>query len=171
MFGFGYVAVSTLPFCSIFVIAVSWALTQAIHFIRKKEYKDLLVNIFSIPNVSVILPVFFVFLLFFTCNTAVNGSAGVGGMGWYIKPEYFTIEHLKTLILFYIIEFLCYSVLCYKEYRKDVIFYAVNISLFIFPLFRIGTGRDFCMRASISALFILMVIVIKKFCMAQEAVL
>lgn len=160
-----------LPFVGFFVIAVSWALTQAIHFIRKKEYKDLLVNIFSIPNVSVILPVFFVFLLFFTCNTAVNGSAGVGGIGWYIKPEYFTIEHLKTLILFYIIEFLCYSVLCYKEYRKDVIFYAVNISLFIFPLIRIGTGRDFCMRASIPALFILMVMVIQKICMAQQEVL
>jgi len=160
-----------LPFVGFFVIAVAWGTEKAIQFIKKKKYSELIRNIFSVPNISAIISIFIVFLLFFTSNTAVNGSAGVGGIGWYIKPEDFTVEHLKTLILFYVIEFFCYSLFCYKEYKKDIIFYAVNISLFIFPLIRVGTGRDFCMRASIPALFILMVMIIKKICAAQQEVL
>lgn len=169
--GLCMLAFAPLPFVGFFVIALAWASTQMIPLVKRKEYTYLLKTIFSVPNISAVLSIFTVFLLFFTCNTAVNGSAGVGGIGLYIEPEKFTGEHLKTLLLFYCIEFLCYSFLCYKEYKKDVIFYVINISLLIFPLIRVGTGRDFCMRASIPALFILMVMVMNKICAMQQEIL
>ncbi len=65
------------------------------------------------------------------------------------------------VFMFYIIfltyEFALLWLLFYKEKRLNLWWYVVGGSLIIIPLIRLGTFTDFCMRASIPALFILMV--------------
>lgn len=156
------------PFIGFFILCVAWAVPVLGHMVKKREYKRLFQVVFSIPNLTSIASIFVVFLLFFQCNSATNGSTGVGGIGWYIEPKNFTWKTLEILIVFYLLEFLIYTILLYKENKHNLLFFVSNISLFIFPFIRIGTGRDFCMRASIPALFIIMILVIKKLCKAWE---
>lgn len=156
------------PFVGLFIIFAVWAVAQIIGFVRKKEYKELFKTVFSIPNIAAILSVFPVFLFFFGCNKVANGSMGIGGIGWYIEPDNFTIKHFEILIVFYILEFLIYSVVLFKDHKRNLLFYAANLVLLICPLIRIGTARDFCMRASIPALLFLMILVMDKLNKAWE---
>lgn len=152
---------SPLPFIGIFIIFVLWAIYEGIRYVQQHRIKELVRDIFSIPNICAILSIFIVFLLFFSCNTATNGSAGVGGIGFYIAPQDFSFARVLILILFWILEFLVYVALIFKENKRNILFYIITISLLAIPLFRIGAGRDFCMRASIPALFLLMIFVIQ----------
>lgn len=151
-----------LPFVGIFAIFVLWAVPLIYKHVKGSRYKELLSQVFSIPNMAAIFSVFVVFLLFFSCNSATNENQGIGGIGWYIAPEQFTLKQFVFLLLFYIIQFLVYSILVFNDNRNNWLFYIINIWLFICPFIRVGTGRDFCMRASIPALFILMVLVIQS---------
>lgn len=84
-------------------------------------------------------------------------KAGVADSGLIFKiyPEHKTVT---LYILFIIVEFLIYFCLMGKEARKYR-FYAVTLAeLLLFPLYRAGMNNDFTMRASIPALFILMVL-------------
>lgn len=159
------------PFVGFFGICVMWALFEAVCLIKESKYKQLLKSVFSIPNIIAILSVFVVFGLLFLCNAAVNGSTGAGGMELYTESEDYSNKQFLCTLMFYVLEFLVYSVLIFKENKKNLIYWVINIILVICPLIKVGTGRDFCMRASIPALFILMIMVIKKICQAQTEVL
>ena len=50
-----------------------------------------------------------------------------------------------------------YLLLIWSFHKKEVIFYAVAISLFFIPAIHIGVSNDFCMRASIPGVFVTMV--------------
>jgi len=150
-----------LPFVGLFIIFVVDAIEQLIEKSKHNESMLWLKQAFSVPNICAMLSIFIVFLFFYSANTATNGNTGVGGIGLYIRIEDFKILYLITLIVFWILHFLCYSMIVYKENRKSILFWTINISLFLIPLFRVGSSRDFCMRASIPALFILMIYVLE----------
>lgn len=156
------------PFIGFFILAVVWAIPEMLKKMKKGENKELLRLIFSVPNIAAIITIFTVFLFFFQCNSATNGNTGVGGIGWYIQPKDFNGKTLEILIIFYLLEFLIYAVLLYHENKNNLLYYTAVVSLFLFPFIRIGTGRDFCMRASIPSLFVIMVFVIKKLCKEWE---
>lgn len=151
------------PFVGLFVLTAAWAASEIVCNVRQNACRTILKQIFSIPNLTSVATVFVVFLLFFKENTAANGSSGAGGIGWYIAPWEMTSEQLLVLVLFYIFEFFAYSVLIYKENHNNLFFYVCNTWLFICPFIRVGTGRDFCMRASVPALFMLMCMVVEYF--------
>lgn len=150
-----------LPFVGIFLIMISDACFIALNYVKKKQYKALLKEIFSIPNLCAIGSIFIVFLLFFSCNTATNGSVGKGGIGIYLPLLEHPKEAMVVLLLFCVIEFGLYSLLIWKDKRGDRLFYIINVSLLVIPIIRIGAGRDFCMRASIPANLVLMVFVLQ----------
>jgi hypothetical protein len=65
------------------------------------------------------------------------------------------------VFMFYII-FLIYEVmliwlLFYRDHRNNLWWYVAGGSFIVIPLIRLGTFTDFCMRASIPALFLLMI--------------
>lgn len=68
-------------------------------------------------------------------------------------------DHPLKYFMFIILEIGIYFLLLYKYQKKNSFYYYILINLLMIPFFKIGAASDFCMRASIPALFILMVLV------------
>lgn len=154
--GLCVLASAPLPFLGLFVLLA----VDGVHQLRDTygiNLKKWCGKVCSAVNVSAAFSILPVYGLYFSGNTAANGSYGEGGFGFYVAPENFTIIQLLWLLLFYMFNFLIFSVLIYTDYKKDVLFHTLNLSLFLIPIFRLGEGRDFCMRVSVPALFLLMV--------------
>ncbi len=64
---------------------------------------------------------------------------------------------LIYLFLFLFLEWFFLWMMFFTPIKKNASWYVVGISLLLIPLFHIGTSDDFCMRASVPALFMLMV--------------
>ena len=142
-----------LPFCGIFVIFIAEGIKC---FFEKNKKIKFWREVFSIQNLCAILSIVPVFGLFYTTNTATNGNVG-GGIGLLWTLHDLDIEKLFVFVLFFFIEVGVYTIFLFKWRRKDFLFWIVNVSLIVIPFIRIGESRDFCMRASIPALFILMI--------------
>lgn len=67
-----------------------------------------------------------------------------------------TVYRLTFTILFVLLEVGIYLYLLFKNVEDKRLFSVVAISLMVIPFIRIGTAGDFCMRASIPGLFIVM---------------
>ena len=67
-----------------------------------------------------------------------------------------------SLILFLILEVGFYAILLYKENKYNMLYWCILLMLIAFPLFRVGGGADFSMRASIPPLLILALLIIDK---------
>lgn len=145
-----------LPFIGLGVILIFIAVPMAFHTLKEKQYGKLLGEIFSIPNISAVLSIFIIFMLFFQSN--ISGAS----FGLSDPPSSFDFLRIGTLLLFYLLEFGIYMLLIRKQHKKDIVFLAIVISLVVIPFFKVGHGYDFCMRASIPALFILMIFVIQN---------
>lgn len=63
---------------------------------------------------------------------------------------------IGTYCLFIILEIGVYSFFVAKRQRKNALFYLIVVSLLLIPFVKVGDSADFCMRASIPLLFILM---------------
>lgn len=94
---------------------------------------------------------------FLYLNTNLSGSRF---MAENTKGPQFE-SSLAKLVIFLILEIGIYSVLLYKYHQNNKLYYFIVVCLGIIPLIRVGYSNDFCMRASIPALFILMVWVIE----------
>ena len=57
--------------------------------------------------------------------------------------------------------FICYSAVIFKTFKEIPLFYVVNAQLLLLPFFKFGLYNDLCMNASIPAMFLLMVFVIR----------
>lgn len=68
---------------------------------------------------------------------------------------------LAKLVIFLILEIGIYAALIYKYNKENKIFYFILVCLCVFPPIKVGYSVDFCMRASIPALLILMLLVMK----------
>lgn len=67
---------------------------------------------------------------------------------------------LFKYIVFIFLEIGVYFFVLYKYYKKNLLFYFILIGLLIIPPIKVGNSCDFCMRASIPLLTILLVYVI-----------
>ena len=65
-------------------------------------------------------------------------------------------------VLFCIIEFGFYMMILWRNNKKNKFYYLLLIVLVACPLIRVGDAQDFCMRVSIPALFILMILCIEE---------
>ncbi len=76
--------------------------------------------------------------------------------------SYFDIfELLKFLLYFFLLEVGLYLILIWKFNKKEPLFYIALVSLLIYPFIKVGISNDFCMRATIPALIILFLLIIK----------
>lgn len=82
-------------------------------------------------------------------------SSGTTGLT-FTKPSLV----FMTYIVFLFFECLVYYILIFKKQGKKPLYYVSLITLLIVPLIRVGSGIDFCMRASIPALVILFTLII-----------
>lgn len=142
--------IGLLPFLCIF--SVSWIIRQ----VKKGDIKSIVREVLSIPNLSAVVTIFPTAYLFFSCN--------ISGTQFRMLPiEKFDRLRIVGLILFYILEFGVICLIIYPRYKKSAVFHTAIISLILIPFFELGSpgARDFCMNASIPALFILMILTIQ----------
>ena len=140
-----------LPFVGLLLFFV------AIFFesLAKNGFKDTLKECLSVQNICASIGIFPVFYLYFKTNVA--GSY----IGFYEVVDTFGIRHIIFLVAFYLLQFGIYCLLIGREYKKSTVFWTVVISLVLIPHIKVGFSRDFCMRASIPALLILMILIIQ----------
>ena len=129
------------------------------HF-NRDGFKFIIREIFSVQNICSITSLLIVFGLFFASNSRTNVSQG-GGIGM-LSLNRFDFDHIMEIILFWLCEFGIYCLFIKKFFQKDYLFKVVILLLMLIPLFWIGgpTSRDFCMNASLPALYILMIYMI-----------
>lgn len=155
--GLSILPYAPIPFIGFIPIFIAFSLPQYVTWFKNREFKCIIEETLSIPNISTIFTVFVVFLLYFRCNVSYATGAGGKSFGLFVPIEAFDIQRIFTLLLFYIIEFGIIALLIYPMYKKDKLFWVIIFTLIVIPQFRIGTGRDFCMNASLASLFILMI--------------
>lgn len=144
------------PFVGLALILISMFAYECIKNIRSKEMIiDIFKQIFSMPNICAIISIFIPFTLFFKCNVVA------GFLQFYIPINEFELVNVVYLLYFAFIEYMVYSIFIINKYKKNYLFYTINILLLMFPLFSIGPSRDFLMRASIPELFCMMIFVIE----------
>lgn len=163
---FAFIGLSVLPYAPIPFIGFIpifgvIALPDYIAWFKSKKFKSIVEETFSISNVAALLTIFIVFLFYFRGNVSYTTGAAGKSFGLFVPIEAFDVKRIFTLILFYILEFGIIAFLIYPIYKKDKLFWMVIIVLIVIPQFRIGTGRDFCMNASLAPLFILMIMTIR----------
>ena len=80
--------------------------------------------------------------------------------------ELFDKTRIIGILLFWLLEFGIIAALIYSKYKKNPLYCVVIGSLLVMPLFEFGKrgGRDFCMNATLPALFILMMFTIRYVC-------
>lgn len=86
--------------------------------------------------------------------TALIGMIG-GGFLYFFPPE------SSIYYLFLLLEAGVYLIPLWYAYRDMPVYYITWIVFLITPLLKIGSGADFCMRASIPAVITLMVLVMR----------
>lgn len=148
-----------IPFVGMFMLMAGYALCTGWDEWKRKKFREIkLKNIFSIQNIFACIAILPVFGTFFMMNTAVNkNSSSI----LFVPLEAFDSRRILTLLLFYLLEFGIYCFLIFQRYKKDPIYWILIISLVIIPVFQVGGGRDFCMNASLPALYTLMIFMIR----------
>lgn len=157
---------STLPFVGLLMLVCFFCLSR----IFKKSNKD------KEKNMGIRIREYSYCLIKETCTVQNIIGGGIIGIGSFLYlmnnssasvimgentrgPEF--DNSIAKFIVFLILEIGVYGVLIYKYHKEDKLFYFIMFCLCIIPPIKVGYSVDFCMRASIPALFLLMILVIK----------
>lgn len=90
----------------------------------------------------------------------IGGLLYLSGRG---RPVNIIPLHYDLLLWFYFLEAGIYLFLVRQKKTQSGLWWLCSITLLIFPLIKIGTNIDFCMRASIPGLLLIYFWVIKRF--------
>lgn len=74
------------------------------------------------------------------------------------NPIHYTKGYLFLYVLFMLIEVGLYAFVIYPYQKQNALYWLCLIVLAVCPLIHIGSGQDFCMRASIPALLVFMLL-------------
>ncbi|MCM1217612.1 MAG: hypothetical protein NC548_24235 [Lachnospiraceae bacterium] len=139
---------STIPFVGLLPIAVYF------YGKRVKTDRRLWKEVFTFQNVIGVVLIGGTVFLYLIGNL----SGGVIGRE---KAAFAAVEPMALLLkylLFYFLEFGVYLYFVCKYREKDSMVYLITVILLICPFIKVGYQQDFCMRASVPALFILMLL-------------
>lgn len=148
---------STLPFVGLAVITIFLCFTRTYPerertlFKRNGYFHTLIKDTVTLQNLLGGGIIGILSALYLGSNTAGNLS------DQQLDPE--MQNNLSKYVIFLIIEVGIYIIIIYKYNQKNKLFYFICLSLAIIPPIHVGASNDFCMRASIPALFILMILV------------
>ena len=148
---------SPLAFCGIFSYFVWISVVYLKKSLKTKKFKLFLSKIFSKNNL-IILPLIITVYLYFKSNSTVD-SEKISFM--FSSAKNIRIKEVIELLCFIFMEAGIFFVLMWNKYKSDIVFQITLVLLLVIPMFRVGGCGDFCMRASIPAILILMVFVAK----------
>jgi hypothetical protein len=127
-----------------------------VNSIKNNNFKSFIADVFSPQNCTALFSILPVFLLYFAANNSSSAYGFRFNSDYIIKSP-----GLLFLLIFWSLECGIYLLFIFSANKKNYIYYITGIALFLIPVFRIGAGNDFAMRASIPALFILMIMIIQ----------
>lgn len=144
---------STIPFVGLIPIVIY----LYIRFIMedRKRWKEIITP----QNIIGVFVIGASMLLYLIGNIS-GGMVGVEQTGAYV-PE--PAARLLRYLLFYFLEFGVYMYFVCKYHKKDPMVWLIVCILVVCPLIKVGSKYDFCMRASVPALFILMLLCMDTF--------
>lgn len=146
-----------IPFIGLLPIFICLFIKEMIPQLKRHNYIYIIKEIFSVPNIMASITIFPVMWLFFKANVSFSEANGGHYIDWFVPWEAFDMPRVKTLLLFYFLEFGIYMIFIWKKYKMDSMFWIMLVTLIIIPFFKIGSIRDFCMNASLPMLLVLMV--------------
>lgn len=149
-----------LPFIGLLIIMLVFFCVQLRKSIKQHITASLVKGLFSIQNLTAAVIITPIMGMFFFCNTTVSSESG----GFYLLPlELFDHFRVTGIVLFWIFQFGVIAALIFPKYKRSYLFYTLVISLVLIPFVEFGQhgGRDFCMNASLPALFLLMVLTLR----------
>lgn len=147
---------STFAFIGIVIIALFWGLVD-----YKKSGKSInrvgyIKDLFSSHNLAALFVL--AVLSAYLSGNILQPKPSEAAMG-LTQIDY---THYKTLfVLFHLSWGIWIALLFWKEGKQELL-YTIVISLFLFPFVSLGTYNDLCMRASIPALFLLCILVMRQ---------
>lgn len=122
-----------------------------IFILSSDKYNFIINNIFSVQNIIGVFWLLPVIVSYYITNSE-------GMIGFMFVFDYVTY---KKLIIFLLLEFLIYAIIVCKIFYKDIFFLITILSLSVIPFLRLDQQNNFCMRASIPAIVMLSVYVIR----------
>jgi len=134
-----------LPLVGVVYLMVVEGFRRGLSMAKTGKLSAFFLQIFTAPNIIgalIILPIYY---LYYSTNMAATNTA-----------SYFNEFHLISYLGFIIFEFAFVAIMIWRHSFRSPFFLPSIIGLFIIPLFKFGGAQDFCMRASIPLLFILM---------------
>lgn len=176
---------SPIPLIGLFPIYLAVGLEE---LIKSKEKLIMVKKIFSLQNIIACLIIFPICFIYFSENAAVSKKGVIPQKPAVVvqvapaqastpalsnapnqpapKPDSKAVKMIKRgikLVLFFVFEAGIYLLMLLRKKRKSILFWCIVIELMIIPFIHIGMANDFCMRASISPLVVLMTMVFDDF--------
>lgn len=148
-----------LPLIGLFPFFIANAIKRFWDSKGKHQLPEFFKEILSIPNITASLTIFPIFYLYYSSNRVVN-TRGFGLSNGFTERG--LVKTAIILALFFVLEFGLYAVLIWKKNKNNLNYYIAVISLLLIPFIRLGNASDFVMRASIPAITIVMILVIKE---------
>lgn len=147
---------SPMPFIGLTVYFIGLAAVKGFALVRAhgaaKGLSSLLSSCMTARNLLACVSIAPAFIPYFMANAASGGAPfrfdiyiGVYGAG----------KALLYLAAFLLVEFGAAAMVMLRQYHKHPVFLLTVLSLILAPMFRIGYGQDFSMRASIPGLITL----------------
>lgn len=145
---------STLPFLGLIPLGIAAAIDC---LIKEKDTIKVLKQIFSLENICMIAGCGLVMILYLYGNVLSDKPSHIG----LHIVNYSSIPDGWIYYFSFILGVLVYAFILFDENKTSFIYYAAIITLCILPFFSMGEYNDLVMRASIPALFVLLVLIIK----------
>ena len=156
------------PFVGLVILMAVKAGAFLVRKSRAGERREALRTLFSPGNVLLLLTVFPALATFFLSNNAAAGGLVSGitnrpaGVSFLYALQDSVRIYLRKFLHLYVLDVGVYLWLVFKRRSRDPLFYAVALSLFILPFFRLGHSLDFAARSTIPGVFVLMVYVLEE---------
>lgn len=166
LIGLAILPSSPFPLVGLVIFMLCIAVRDFVSSVKKKQLVLFFKEIFSLPNIAAVITILPTFTLYYI-NNSVSGAESdaqivqeaAGSVPFLVAFDEGTI----ILYFFFIITEFAVLMALLKNRENRFLSLIITVSLLVLPIFRIGTGFDFCMRTSIPALFVLMELLIKFF--------
>lgn len=158
---------SPMPFIGMMVYFVGMACVLGARMMRENGaaggVKAMLASCLTARNLLACASIAPGFILYFASNDASGGAPFRFDL--YLNAYSLPVS-LSRLALFLVIEFAAYSLCIGRRFLKNPLFWLTQVLLLLAPMFRIGYGQDFSMRASIPGLIAMCVFCARYLCEA-----
>lgn len=152
------------PFVCLTVYYIAFAARGFIRAYRGKAAAPFLKRVFSVQNVVASLVIFPLTYLYYGANTAINAGRSEVFVAWrfLVDPNWFNPYAITVFACFLLLEFGFLCMALFRDEKRDLFFQTTLFCLILIPFIQVGESGDFVMRASIPALFVLMLIATRR---------